>query len=69
MGVHMQVPLVEPSWSSGQLRRPDRALCSSGRLACRLGSFGERRDGDPTSPTEGDPLYELFVPRDSGNCP
>jgi hypothetical protein len=36
---------------------------------CQVGAFGERRDGDPTSPTEGDPLYELFVPRDSGNCP
>jgi hypothetical protein len=36
---------------------------------CQVGAFGERRDGDPTSPTEGDPLYELFVPRDSGSCP
>ncbi len=36
---------------------------------CLVGSFGERRDGDPSSPTEGDPLYDLYVPRDKGRCP
>jgi hypothetical protein len=35
---------------------------------CLVGSYGERRDGDPTSPTEGDPLYDLYAPLDSGDC-
>jgi len=35
---------------------------------CLVGSYGERRDGDPTSPTEGDPLYDLYVPVGSDDC-
>jgi hypothetical protein len=35
---------------------------------CLVGSYGERRDGDPTSPTEGDPLYDLYAPLDSRDC-
>jgi hypothetical protein len=35
---------------------------------CLVDSFGERRDGDPTNPTEGDPLYDLYVPVGSEHC-
>jgi hypothetical protein len=36
---------------------------------CLVGKYGERKDGDPDSPIEGTPLYDLYVPKDSGNCP
>jgi hypothetical protein len=35
---------------------------------CHVASFGERRDGNPESPTEGDPLYDLYVPVGSEFC-